>query len=189
MDGISFQSRIRPANLGDFYAQTHAIGERGFVDYPWTINQSVLRKGAFTCGVRDCTVCGITDGDKVLLMHICPTMRENKNFKKIEEFVNSKIAFMDHDYLQGFLLGSQGKAPGYSRVLFDKFSELLEKLKIPTSKLRAGDEEVNIAYLSEKDEWIIATKDIPALMKNMNSEETILDMFEEVTISKFDEIA
>ena len=91
MDNIAFKSTIKPVNVREFCTIANRIGEKGFVNYPWTINQSVIGKDAFTTGVIDCTVCGITDGEKVLLTHICPTVKGNMDFKKIENFIKSLI--------------------------------------------------------------------------------------------------
>lgn len=188
MENLSFTSRIRPVGVCDFYTAARKIGERGNAKPPWTIAESVFNKDVFTSGVIDCTVCGITDGDKALLVHICPTARENRNFSKIENYIMAKLEFMNQEYLQGFLLGSQGNEPRESRVLFNKFKGLMERLNIPTSIFRAADDDVNLAYISNKDEWIISTKDVPALLKDRSSEEAIHDIFEEVKLSKFDEI-
>ena len=188
MDSISFQSRIRPVGINDYYTVSRKISERGNAKPPWTLDESVFNKDVFTSGVIDCTVCGITDGDKALLVHICPTVRENRNFSRIENYIRSKLELMNKEYLQGFLLGSQGNEPRESRVLFNKFVNLTERLNIPTSIFRAADNDVNVAYISDKDEWIISTKDVPALLKDRSPEETIHSIFEEVKLSKFDEI-
>jgi hypothetical protein len=91
MSNISFQSRIKPVSKSEFRQLTSAYGKKSFVDYPWTVKESVLGKQAFTKGVFDCTVCGITDGLKVLMLHICPTREENSNFSKIIDFIKKKI--------------------------------------------------------------------------------------------------
>ena len=79
MNNLSFKSRIRPVSLEEFYPITNSIGRKGNVGYPWTLKESVLNDRAFTKGVIDCTVCGITDGDKVLMLHICPTIKKYCN--------------------------------------------------------------------------------------------------------------
>lgn len=188
MDNIAFKSSIKPVNISEFYAIANKIGDKCYVKYPWTINQSVMNKDAFTTGVIDCTVCGITDGANVLLTHICPTVKGNMDFKKIENFIKSKLTLMNNKYLQGFLLGSQGTLLMDSRKLFEQFSELLNKLKIPTTKLRAGYSEIHTAYSSANDEWIVACKDVDAYRETLNSERIINEMFEYVEISPLDEI-
>lgn len=188
MNNISFQSRIRPVNLSEYYSLTSSYGKKCFVSDPWTIKESVLKPNVYTGNVIDCTVCGITDGDKALLMHICPTLEENKNFEKIENFLKEKLKFLNNEYLQGFLLGSQGTALFDSRNLFDNFDKLLNKLNIPTSKFRAGFGETFVAYSSIKDEWLIANRDV-AELKKVHSDRNILnEMFDYVEISELDEV-
>ena len=187
MQYISFKSRIRPVGVGDFYKAARTIGERGNACPPWTIRDSAFNKDVFTSGVIDCTVCGITDGKNALLVHICPTLEENKDFKKIADYIKSKLEFMKKEYLQGLILGSQDEETNESRNLFNKFVDLMEKLNIPTSIFRAAEEETHVAYISDKDEWIISTKDVPALLRDRNGEQTIITIFDEVKLSELDE--
>ena len=94
---------------------------------------------------------------------------------------------MKKEYLQGLILGSQDEETNESRNLFNKFVDLMEKLNIPTSIFRAADEEAHVAYISDKDEWIISTKDVPALLRDRNGEQTIITIFDEVKLSELDE--
>lgn len=187
MDSISFQSRIRPVGINDYYTVSRKISERGNAKPPWTLDESVFNKDVFTSRVIDCTVCGITDGENALLVHICPTVRENRNFLRIENYIRSRLEQMNKEYLQGFLLGSQGEEPRESSILFNKFANLMERLNVPTSIFRSAKEDVNLAYISDKDEWIISTLNMPALLKGKSPEEAIRSLFKEVKISEKDE--
>ena len=90
MNNISFQSRIKFVSPSKFNQAVTGLSKDCLVDYPWTAKESVLAKNAYTKNIFDCTVCGITDGLKVLLMHICPTRTENDNFFKIINFIKNK---------------------------------------------------------------------------------------------------
>ena len=187
MDSISFQSRIRPVGINDFLIKAREIGEKGNACAPWTVIDSAINPDVFTRGIIDCTACGITDGKNAFLTHICPTVRENRDFTKIENFIRTMLKPMKQEYLQAILVGSQGKEPRESRVLFNKFVDLMERLNIPASIFRAADNDVDIAYIEKSDEWIIATKDVPALLKDRSPEEAIREIFEEVKLSEKDE--
>ena len=73
------------------------IGAKNYVDYPWTIKESVFSNNAYTKNIADCTVCGITDGLKVLLIHLCPTNKENFNFNKVIDLIK-----LYHTYTSNF---------------------------------------------------------------------------------------
>ena len=186
MDNVSFQSGIKPISRYHFNRMTVPIGESRLVDYPWTTEQSLLKEFAYTTGVADCTVCGITDGNLVLLNHINPSKIENYNFDKIRDFLLEKIDLMDKRYLQGFLLGSQGTDITLSGILFNNFKQFLGDLKIPTSLFRKGNWMTDVAYSAEKDMWYISNERVP--WKVDNSKELLNIMFEEVKISPLDTI-
>ena len=106
MDNISFQSRIRLTNRYEFRNLVNREFEQVF--YPWTMKETVCSQKARTDGIYDCTALGITDGIKVLLFHICPTVVKNQDFNKLETQITEKIInMMNLDYLQGFILGSK----------------------------------------------------------------------------------
>jgi len=193
MDSISFQSQIRLVKRADF----RNMVDRNFVrvDSPWTIKETAYSKNARTDGVFDCTAMGVTDGDKVLLFHICPTNPKNKDFHKIAAQVSEKIKnLMNPEYLQGFIMG--GKADNInsprSSELFEILEDVLNKLNIQYSKFKGGDFENDVAYNSTKDEWIIGS----SLFDNLNSyidlfkkpENAAKKIFNEVKISKDDEL-
>lgn len=174
MNNISFQSRIRACNMAEFQRVTSTFA-RNSVNYPWTAKESVIADKAYTKDVFDCTVCGITDGLNVLLMHICPTVKENLNFKKIEKFILDKIDPHNPD-LQGFLLGSILTCGLCSGELFEKFEDFMNKYRIPFSKFQGSEGYSDVAYSSTTDEWLIRC---PNGLK---------DQFRKIEISDLDEL-
>ncbi len=160
MNNISFQSRIRPVGSLEFRFSTLNFDKKQFVDYPWTIKESVVSNNAFTKNVYDCTVCGITDGIKVFLMHICPTRKENHDFSKIFDFIKTNVDLTKNN-LQAFLFGSIKHSPeNRSEQIFNNFENFLKEFGIPYSKIKGSSEFSDIAYSAEKDEWLIKQDDI-----------------------------
>ena len=189
MDGITFQSRIRIVTPKEFKGVVARYPKSKFVDYPWTIKESVLRNDAYTKGVIDCTVCGVTDGQAVFLNHICPTMEDNIYYGKICEFLKSKISTMDKRYLQGFLLGSVGDEKRLSRQLFEVFRGFLNELNIPTSVFRHGLTPIDVAYSSKTDEWVVASEMVKQLRPKFSPETGAELIFDEVKVSPLDELS
>ena len=193
MNNISFQSRIRPVNSQDFNKLTRSCGLKNLVDYPWTVKESVLAKEAYTKNVFDCTVCGITDGLKVLLMHICPTREENQNFKQITDFIKSKIDIKNPD-LQGFLFGSKNLpfVVKKSSKLFENFESFFEENNIPYSKISGGLHYNDVAYSSATDEWLIKHEllENPEIKKHYGKPEKFLrEFYNEVEIAPCDDVS
>ena len=192
MDNISFTSKIRLVPLEDFRCAISTIGERNNAKYPWTIKQSVLANNAYTKGVIDCTVCGLTDGSQVLLNHICPDTPGNLNFSRIADFIKKKMP-LDNPNLQGFLLGAKidSNKSIHSEWLFDKFAEFLEKHRIPFSQLKGGPFENHVAYFSSKDEWLVGNAMInPQLQENLNFPEYVAKkLFDKVDVCEMDKIS
>lgn len=190
MDNISFQSRIRLTSMNVFNKEIH-YGKKNYVNYPWTVKESVISDKAATTDIYDCTAAGFTDGSKVLMLHICPTEPRNNNLSKIEKFINEKID-PNNPYLQGFILGSKNFNPNTpnSPKVFDFFLNIMNKLDIPFSYFRAGDYANNIAYSTLKDEWVIGSELLNAVDKSVfkTPQKAIEKIFEESKISNFDEL-
>ncbi len=190
MDNISFQSRIRLTSMNTFNKEIH-YGKKNYVNYPWTVKESVISDKAATTDIYDCTAAGFTDGSKVLMLHICPTEPRNNNLSKIEKFINEKID-PNNPYLQGFILGSKNFNPNTpnSPKVFDFFLNIMNKLDIPFSYFRAGDYANNIAYSTLKDEWVIGSELLNAVDKSVfkTPQKAIEKIFEESKISNFDEL-
>ncbi|MBE7712572.1 MAG: hypothetical protein E7Z87_02375 [Cyanobacteria bacterium SIG26] len=192
MENISFTSRIKFIPPKMFYKEVRTMPQNQYVGYPWTVKQSVISDSAYTTDIIDCSVCGITDGQKVFMLHICPTREENFDFSKIENFIKEKVDLTSKN-IQALLLGS--KNYGYmmsekSWNLFENFEKLLQKFQIPYSKFRGGPEAHNVAYRGKHDEWIISNID-DCLRTKQTPEGTKVDIekeFEEVKISPLDEI-
>ena len=191
MDNISFKSRIRPAGFWEFASQTRAFEPRQYVNYPWTVKESVISNKAITKNVFDCTVCGITDGLKVLMMHICPTIKINHDFSKIVAFIKDNINLQDSN-LQGFLFGSVTNfQDGMSGEIFGSFESFLKEHSIPYSKIRGSRDVSDVAYSSEKDEWLIRSN--ARLRADINETGNgalnfLKENFDEVKISELDEV-
>lgn len=194
MDNISFQSQIRLVKRADF---RNMVRQKFVsVDYPWTIKETAYSKKVRTDGVFDCTAMGVTDGDNVLLFHICPNISANKNSKKLETQIVEKIlTLLNPDCLQGVIIGSKQyniNSPRSSE-LFNMMEKLLKKLNVQYSKFKGGDFENDIAYNAEKNEWIIGS----SLFDNLSSYITLFNkpesaakkIFNEVKISKEDNLS
>ena len=185
MYNVSFKSTIRPTSVDD-YNKTVPRDEKFYVAPPWTFNESVCDTKAYTKNVLDCVVCGITDGVKVLLLHICPTNDNNQDFSKIIKFIKDKIDLNNPD-LQAILVGSQPPRNGDNRsnILWDNFANFLNKYKIPFSQFKGGEGEKHVAYSSVKDEWVIASTKYDGSLTSQNA---LNQMFDDVFISSADDL-
>lgn len=187
MDNISFTSRIKLVSNEDF-ARLIPKGTKS-VDFPWTISESVLGKSVLTKDIYDCTSAGIVADGEVLLMHLSPNGGNYKTLNKVEKFITQKINLFSQN-IQGFLIGSKKNninSPN-STKLFDKFEKLLNKHNIPYSKFKGGNYNNNIAYLGDKDTWLISN-DVVDLTKSVyrnDKKQVTKFMFDDVKISDND---
>lgn len=187
MDNISFTSRIKLVSNEDF-ARLIPKGTKS-VDFPWTISKSVLGKSALTKDIYDCTSAGIVADGEVLLMHLSPNGGNYKTLNKVEKFITQKINLFSQN-IQGFLIGSKKNninSPN-STKLFDKFEKLLNKHNVPYSKFKGGNYNNNIAYLGDKDTWLISN-DVVDLTKSVyrnDKKQVTKFMFDDVKISDND---
>ena len=194
MDNISFQSRIRLTDKTEYLK--YVTREFTSVEYPWTVKQTALAQKARTDGIFDCTALGITDGEKVLLFHICPTNPKNKDFKQIKNQIIQKIKdLMNPEYLQGLILGSKQYNIGSpkSSELFNIIENLFKELHIQYSKFKGGDFTNNLAYNSTKDEWIIGSEFLDILNSSKetvfkNPDKVAAKIFDHVSIANCDEL-
>lgn len=188
MNNITFTSNIRPVSKFEFNNIVSSYGSKNHVGYPWTIKESVCSNKAYTRDIADCTVCGITDGMKVLLMHLCPTEKINFDFKKVINLVKEKFNLQSPD-LQGIIIG--GKPPythgADSYKLFNLFEDFLSSYQIPFSKFKGGMATRDVAYSSVNDEWIIAN-DSFSLNNNQPIQKAMEDCYEEVKIADCDDL-
>ncbi len=185
---VSFTSTLRPTSLVEFAREVAVIPSKNNITN-WTAKQVVKDKDAFTRGVIDCTVCGITDGKAVVLTHICPTKSENADFLSIEEAITEKIDMESPD-LQGILFGSDALFND-SKKLFNKFQKFMQKNKISYSMFRGHNDistNTSVAYKTCKDEWIFTNDFIDANINKKSAKKTILaKAFDEIRISDKDE--
>lgn len=191
MDNITFTSRIRPVTKAEFSRVVSSYGDKKFVGYPWTLKESVFSDKAFTKDVADCTVCGLTDGLKVLLIHLCPTEKINFQFNKVVDFIKGKFDLKNPD-LQAILIGGKPKCTHGedSYKLFGMFEKFLEDSKIQYSKLKGGMGTKDVAYSSTTDEWIIANDVFKFPEKNQfkTAQKAMEEVYNEVKIADCDEV-
>lgn len=185
---ITFTSIIRPVKRSMFNNVVSGISRKNFVEYPWTVKESVIAKDAYTTGVIDCTVCGITDGEKVFMMHICPTNKDNFNFKKIKDFITKKVDLSNED-LSAVVIGAKSY-PDDSRSykLFDNFVKFLKSKNIPTTSIKGGDvyESVDVLYRQRNDEWLISGKYLDKYIDHTSSGLVLNKIFPQIELSEFD---
>ena len=188
-NNISFKSTFKPVTKSEFSKIALRIPKQFSVDYPWTIKKSVTAVEAITNNVYDCSVLGISDGENVFLMHICPTIKENSNFNKIKDFILKKINIHKPN-LQAVLIGSQ-KSWENSKKLNDFLLDLTKKWNIPCSIFGTGKNPVNVAYSSKTDEWSMTSYYIEKsiLEGDKNPEKIFKTEFDDVKLSSFDEFA
>ena len=175
----------------EFVSQTRTFEPRHYVNYPWTVKESIVSNKAVTKNVFDCTVCGITDGLKVLMLHICPTIKENIDFSKIVGFIKKNIDLKDLN-LQGFLFGSVTSSQNNrSREVFENFENFMKEHSIPYSKIRGSKDISDVAYSSEKDEWLIRNNARLGVSSKDDNNEALnffKSNYDEVKISDLDEV-
>ena len=193
MNDISFKSKIRPVCAEEFVSNLRRFDvAKQHVSAPWTVRQTVVDDKAFTTGVLDCTVCGITDGKKVLLMHLVPFLKENSDFPHIFNVIKKRLNGFNFDKtnLRGFLLGSKPDYSPGSEKIIDTLAKYMEERKIPYSMLKGGGYETHVAYSAETDEWLIHNQDITKDAFKYADPKAILERnFKEVKISHLDTIA
>ena len=183
---VSFKSAIKPVSAKEYAAAVVRIGQKKSVAHPWTLNESVKADSAYSTGIFDCTLCGITDGENVLMMHLCPDVQSNHNFSGIFRYIAQNID-LKNPQLQGFLLGSQLKK--ISAQIYTKFVDFFKNYNIPFSEFKIGLEKTNVAYVKEQDLWLISSLKIDKMLnKSVNSETIINKMFQKSSICEFDEI-
>ena len=186
MQEISFTSKIVPTSWTNFNKITSSFSRDNLVDYPWAISSSRVGKNVFTQRVCDCTSCLITNGDKAVLMHLIPLNKNNHIFSNVLEFLRNNIDLKDKN-LQAVLVGSKNTKP--SQDIWNKFTELLNYLKIPTTFLKDGKSPTHLAYRTGTDEVLISNLQISdALLYKKEPLEALKDGFHDIKISEFDEI-
>ncbi len=187
MSDVSFKAKIRPVTVSEF--TKHRMLTFHKVDYPWTANETVKAKRAYTTDIYDCTAGGIIDrkNKKVVMFHICPTQKDNADFDNIEKHIMGLVDEVSND-LSGFLVGSLDMFRD-SSMMFKKLHRMLKNHNIPTTILRGTKEQrTDILYNAKKDEWLVTNHNINQKIHNgQNTPETILsDSFDEFVLSNED---
>ncbi len=183
---ISFTSGIKPATLQEFSKFIEKINSKNAVNYPWTIKESALAKDVYTRNICDCSACLITDGQKALLMHLSPALEVNHAFNQVLQFIRDSVDLKQPN-LQAVLVGSKNNKK--SLDIYNKFSELLNRLNIPFSEIKNGKTPTSIAYSSTTDEVLITNSTIDKMLKKGFTTQNTLDKsFEKYLITDCDEI-
>jgi len=189
MSEINFKSYVKYCGSNEFAREINSIGKKFSVDYPWTIGDRKIGRSAYTKNIQDCTILGVTDGIKVLLLHLCPTDKTNWNKKKILSLIKENFDIAS-GYVQGFLLGSKpnSKNSPKSKEFFDYVKSVPDELKIPYSAFRGGYYIHDVAYNGDKDTWFISNE----LMRNgafreMSPKAKTNYLFDESVLAETDE--
>ena len=186
---LNFTSRIRLLSSREFDKEVATYSCKQFVDHPWTAKEIIKAPKVHTIGIQDCTAGFISDGTDAVMFHICPTIPQNHDFKKIEHNILEKLSSKMSD-LQGFLIGGNHFID-YSMEQFDKFERFFKnKLSIPYTKLQehgfASDS--SIYYNSTKDEIGLCNNFIDKYYGHKTSEELLRKSYYDFKISDLDEI-
>ena len=186
MNEISFTSKIVPVKQSDFNKITSSFSRDNFVDFPWTISSSRISQDVFTQRICDCSSCLITNGEKALLMHLLPSNENNHIFANVLQFLRNNVDLKDNN-LQAVLVGSKNTKS--SLDIWNKFVDLLDYLKIPTTVLKNGKSPTHLAYRTSTDEVLISNEHIDKFLKKGGTpKNSLINSFENVKISEFDEV-
>ena len=186
-NNLQFKSKIRPINYLKYREIIDKMGKNVEVKPPWTLAESIKNKNAFSTNIIDCTVCGLTNGQDVLMLHICPTVEKNKNFSKIKDFILKNFDVTSYD-TRGFLVGSQknNMYSQFSDTLFQNFVNFMEKFEIPFSQFRGTKKvPVHVAYSSTRDEWLLSNPIVNPYRCDLKS---LKMSFDDIKIDKGDEL-
>ena len=186
MTEISFTSKIVPMYWQDFNKVTSSFCRDNLVDYPWSVSSSRVGKDLFTHRICDCSACLVTDGKKAVLMHLLPSNKDNHIFSNVLFFLRNNLDLKDKN-LQAVLVGSKNTKS--SQDIWNKFVDLLDYLKIPTTILKNGKSPTHLAYRTSTDEVLISNEQISNVVRlNKGAKQALSDGFEYVKISDHDEI-
>lgn len=184
MDNISFTSSIKIVNSVEFNNLAKKCGQKCFVDYPWTINETIKAPDVYTKNIADCSACIISDGQEAVMMHLSPDSQNNHAFSIVLQKL-SNLLDLKNPNLQAILVGSKNTKK--SQDIFIKFQKLFEQLNIPYSIFKNSKTPINIGYSSNTDEMLISNLAIEKqLKKNTPVEDILKNIFEQVSINKCD---
>lgn len=164
---ISFTSRILAVNDFEKFRERVKPFEINITD-PWTAKEIERGQQAFTIGVMTCTAGGIITKSKdlggfdVVSFHMQPP-QDHYNFGpavnlNLKDFEKTLLAKLGEDApLRAFLFGSRTSI-AHSGDFFSKIEAIIQKLKIPYSKIKGLSGNVtcgHVAYDGKTDEWLL----------------------------------
>lgn len=186
MTNINFTSRINPVTTKEFSKIITSIDRNNFVDYPWTINQTVKGESLYTTGICDCTSLLLSNGNEAVLLHLSPQIENNHSKYILTQHLKNIINLGDKN-LQAVIVGS--KKIIKSEKLYNMIVEFVNSLGITSTKLKGTKSPTHIAYKTNTDEIFITNNTInKALSKGSTKKEALYKGFDNVVISPNDEI-
>lgn len=186
MDNISFTSTIKIVNSAEFNKLAQKCGKQNFVDYPWTIKETIKSSNIYTRNIADCSACIISNGQEAVMMHLSPENQTNHAFSLVLQTLRNLIDLKNPN-LQAVLIGSKNTTK--SQDIFIKFQKLLEHLNIPYSTFKNSKTPINVGYNSASDEVLLSNIKIEQqLKKNLSKREILENTFEKFNINQYDEI-
>lgn len=119
-------------------------------------------------------------------MHLIPLNKDNHIFSNVLNFLRNNIDLKNKN-LQAVLVGSKNSKQ--SQDIWNKFVDLLDYLKIPTTILKNGQSPTHLAYRTSTDEVLVSNLQISdAVLYGKSAKQALDDGFEFVKISEFDEV-
>lgn len=185
---ISFGTNIRIVNRDEFKLQTGFW--KNLVDWPWTARQIIRAPQVYTQGVSSCTAGGIItksrkgDSFDMVMFHINPGEKANKNIKKIERTIKRRLGRSKP--IQAFIFGCKSGLDSSSKM-FDNLEEIIKHFNVPYTRLKGsafGKGPVNSAYDGYTDELIISSRILDKTSENNGiAKNKISDFFDETMIA------
>ncbi len=163
---LNFNSNINLISPAKFAKETRKIqGHINFVDEPWTSKQIKRGSHVITQEVKSCTAGGIIVENlkgirDVVMFHLDPDKKVNKNFQEIFDTIKEKIG--DSKPLQALMAGSKDDKGflKYSGEYFDElWQKVISKFNVPTTFLKGipmGGHEIDLYFDASNDTWLVS---------------------------------
>ncbi|MDD3012581.1 MAG: hypothetical protein PHC34_02635 [Candidatus Gastranaerophilales bacterium] len=158
-----------------------------YVDYPWRVNQIILKEQGYTDRVCSCNAGGIQNSKKLLLFHLLPDRFELDN---IEKAFNAKIPELklQNVNLRGLIAG--GDSFSGSSILFEKLKDIFDRFKIDSSIIWGQQVRGSrIFYSVKNDTWVInGPKSTVPFSEDIQTLEDLKSNLKYINISDKDEL-